>query len=415
MKKNFYRIFAVLFCILMCVPFLSGCNKEMKTEDSKPSFVQVINEYQSADAKSGSLSLRFRMSFYGPEGPITTAQNITATRTQKDGYYYIGGEARTDTAKSDYATKRFKNLVELASDFSGNDTALQYIDGQTRIVFEGGIYNGFYNGRLDVQPVGLEPDYMMTDHKGVLRSEFYGVSESDVQSFAADLGYQAEKPFHPEDYFMYISLDTFDWSRYPDSAPSEYNETTQSYHYRLTIPGAELKAAVIAQIDLFTLFFASTQNEDIAELLTLYADNKEFVSSLFSVSDCTVNARASKEGMLLDLRYTFNFGIRITDSQILSKANQYVDTEEMPPETLQNYLTLMHTFFTTKSNENNAIEIDFVLDMTETYTYGSAVTVDTASVIFAGAQDAPQGRTVYVYRFDEEKQEKIFAKSSAPM
>lgn len=409
MKRYIQKLIVLLFCALLCIPALVACDgKGKKQDDGKPSFSQVMANYKSATSKSGDLGLKMRVSLYGPNGtPISLTQQVKALRAQKEGYYYVGGEVKTEKISN-----TLRDYVATASAMINSNGPMDYVDGKTRIAFEGGVYNGFYNGRLDTAAIGEEPDYKVPARNGIDRYAFYGISESDVQAFAEDLGYGEDKPFTLTDYFMYISLDTFDWPQYTDAASSEYNETAQCYDYRLTIPGAALKAAVLAQFDLFALFFAGTQNADTLEILSLYADNKDFAASLFTVSDCTVTATASADAVLLSLGYAFNFGMRLTDQQILDKARQYEIFDKIPEEAVKGLLSTMHLFFSTKNIENNAIEIDFAVEMTENYVYGSAVTVDTASVVFAGAADAPEGRAVYTYAYDEEKQDYTFRKTA---
>jgi len=406
-KKTFWGIIAGIV-VVATLGVIFGLNPEIfkgsRNDDNaqKPAFAEVMNKYHASASKSGNLSFKVRLSLYDSDGvPMSTTQQITATRTQKDGYYYLGGEAKTDKV-----TLEFKNLVNYAAGMMESTTPSDYIDGKTRIVFEGGIYNGFYNGRMDVAAVGEDPDYKIEDQHGDLENQFYGVSENDIQAFAEDLGYQAATPFTPIDYMMKISLDSFDWSQYADSASVEFSDTTQSYNYRLTIPGDALKAAVIAQIDLFTAFFAATQDEDIAEFLTMYADNKAFLASLFTVSDCVVTAKADWDGTLLSLGYAFNYNMRITDQQIIDKASQYGETDKLPL-----MLAAAHIFVGSKNNAS-AFDFDFAVELTEAYTYGSAVTVDPSSVIFAGASASPEGRSVYAYVYDEEAEEYILKRTT---
>lgn len=402
MKKLSSKI--VLIIMILCLSTstigLAACKNKKQAPPQKPQFSKVIDTYDAAPCKKGSMSSLLTVSLYDTNGePFSFTQNINTLRQQDNQYYLYGATVYTERA-----SQRMLDLVNFASSFMGIQEIYDYLLGETSIILKAGFGNGTYNAKLDHIQQGEEPDFIITDRNNNPMDVFGGLREDSIAPFLDSLGYTGQLFTSLKDLIMLIPFRQLDWAMFSDDIGNDINAADSKFHYKLKLPGESLKEMLFSLAESYLGDFEEGKSQDITQLKNTYQQYKGLISSILTFSPLVITAQVGRSGLIEKINYDFTVSLKISDEQILNLLE-----EGETKDRIAGVLTLLHILFlTTKNKEKNKTEITFAFAATETFEYGKYV--DKTDDIFASSdEDIPQ-RTMFGFIYDQQKQEYVFTK-----
>lgn len=397
---KFYRLIGIFLLVAMVIVgsvFLPGCTPEEVIENV--SLAAAIAKAEQTQDKKINSTVGLSVVIYDVQGnPMRITQEIAMERVQKEGDILIKGTIGTSEFKLSTALKA---IVDMALTRAPEDFG-KYIKGEVKGVFEIGYSNGNINGRADVCADGVVPDYKYTLDETEY-SLFIGAGFSDILAEQESNDFNYIKEIDILETVMKPIVPTVDFSVLTNSLGDEINIGTGEFNFQYTIPGGSLLDMILAEVnEVYGEYILNLDDEEMLEFVqNVYSSYYEMAKGWITIGDTVYTGSANAEGYLLSSGYESKITIRVPDADIKLIASELEIASESEVNSI---LSLLHTFVTSTDGVKDVFEINFILNIQETFDYNPVI--DLSSDIFTPASENLEGRTVF--RREREAEEDDF-------
>jgi hypothetical protein len=196
---------------------------------------------------------------------------------------------------------------------------------------------------------------------------------------------------------------TVDFSVLTNSLGDEINIGTGEFNFQYTIPGGSLLDMILAEVnEVYGEYILNLDDEEMLEFVqNVYSSYYEMAKGWITIGDTVYTGSANSEGYLLSSGYESKITIRVPDADIKLIASELEIASESEVNSI---LSLLHTFVTSTDGVKDVFEINFILNIQETFDYNPVI--DLSSDIFTPASENLEGRTVF--RREREAEEDDF-------
>jgi|GEM_PF-5719470 len=382
------RLVIAAIVITVLAIFLPACNSEQGVEMS---FAQALAKTNEVQEKSINTNLRFSIIVYDASGnPIRVTQSLLLERAQKDGNIYIKGDLNT----SEFI---FPETSGVLSAMIGGALLMMpseipnYLYNKAKGIFEIGYHNGSVNFRGDIYKNKDVPDFQIT-FKGEKHNLFFGLDYADILAQKQAMEFEFMDEVDLLDMAMQLFLPDLNYADIENTLGDKISRSSNQYQYKLTLPSDGIFDMLLEHIDKAyseVLEDFEEEEKDSAKLLQDIYSHIGILDEWITIEDIVYSASADSEGRLLEAGYGTKVTIKIPDSDIL---NILTELELFEESEITTTLEMLHGFITSSDGVKNVFEINFVIDIAESYNYSPEI--DLTDTIFTPLSVELEGRQI---------------------
>ncbi len=382
------RLVIAAIVITVLAIFLPACNSE---QGSEMSFAQALAKTNEVQEKSINTNLRFSIIVYDASGnPIRVTQSLLLERAQKDGNIYIKGDLNT----SEFI---FPETSGVLSAMIGGALLMMpseipnYLYNKAKGIFEIGYHNGSVNFRGDIYKNKDVPDFQIT-FKGEKHNLFFGLDYADILAQKQAMEFEFMDEVDLLDMAMQLFLPDLNYADIENTLGDKISRSSNQYQYKLTLPSDGIFDMLLEHIDKAyseVLEDFEEEEKDSAKLLQDIYSHIGILDKWITIEDIVYSASADSEGRLLEAGYGTKVTIKIPDSDII---NILTDLELFEESEIATTLEMLHGFITSSDGVKNVFEINFVIDIAESYNYSPEI--DLTDTIFTPLSVELEGRQI---------------------
>ncbi len=392
--KKIAKFIISIAIILACIISLPACNH---TTGEELTFEKALANTNEIKDKGIDTNLEISLILYDEEGePIKLSQNIFLQRVQKDNAIYIKGDTYTPEFKlsSPLQILALGVLTQIPSEIN------LYLKNKAKGFFEVGYKDDVINLRGDIYRNEEQPDYKIA-FKDKIFDIFFATSYADVLAQQQAMEFDFVDAMDAIEMVMQSFLPAYDFANLENKLGNRLSVGLEEYQYQLTIPSADIFNMALEKVDeVYNELMQKSEEEEEEDMLEwgpkIYGQ-LGFLQKWINIEDIVLSASADKNGVLTESSFASKVTIKIPDEDIL-----YILTEleVFSEKEIKNALALLHTFITSTNGVKNVFEINFIVNVQESYNYNP--TIDLTSAIFIPLSVDLEDRTVLRRIADED-------------